>query len=129
LNRGRRTGQLGIWFASILAHRIATHLDAMGVMNKPVKDAVVNPEGGKISRAAAASPQLESGNWYLPHPLLKQWVDAFIAECAAFPAGANDDQVDAWSQGAKRLLHFRAESVPRSSISPRPYGGLYSWMG
>ena len=26
----------------------------------------VNPEGGKISRAAAASPQLESGNWYLP---------------------------------------------------------------
>jgi predicted phage terminase large subunit-like protein len=30
----------------------------------------VNPEGGKISRAAAASPQLESGNWYLPHPQL-----------------------------------------------------------
>jgi len=28
----------------------------------------VNPEGGKVSRAAAASPQLESGNWYLPHP-------------------------------------------------------------
>ena len=24
----------------------------------------VNPEGGKMSRAAAASPQLESGNWY-----------------------------------------------------------------
>ena len=24
----------------------------------------VNPEGGKESRAAAASPQLESGNWY-----------------------------------------------------------------
>jgi predicted phage terminase large subunit-like protein len=59
----------------------------------------VNPEGGKVSRAAAASPQLESGNWYLPHPMLKQWVDGFIAECAAFPAGANDDQVDAWSQG------------------------------
>jgi predicted phage terminase large subunit-like protein len=89
----------------------------------------VNPEGGKISRAAAASPQLESGNWYLPHPLLKQWVDGFIAECAAFPTGANDDQVDAWSQGAKRLLHFRAEAVPRSSVSPRRYGGLYAWMG
>ncbi len=89
----------------------------------------VNPEGGKISRAAAASPQLESGNWYLPHPLLKQWVDGFIAECAAFPAGANDDQVDAWSQGAKRLLHFRAEAIPRSFISPPRYGGLYAWMG
>src|SRR5579863_1526962 len=64
----------------------------------------VNPEGGKISRAAAASPQLESGNWYLPHPKLAPWVDAFINECAAFPAGVNDDQVDAWSQGAKRLM-------------------------
>ena len=69
----------------------------------------VNPEGGKESRAAAASPQLESGNWYLPHPLLKSWVEAFIGKCAAFPNGANDDQVDAWSQGAKRLLRDRAE--------------------
>jgi predicted phage terminase large subunit-like protein len=64
----------------------------------------VNPEGGKVSRAAAASPQLESGNWYLPHPMLARWVEGFIGECAAFPAGAHDDQVDAWSQGAKRLL-------------------------
>jgi predicted phage terminase large subunit-like protein len=55
----------------------------------------VNPEGGKISRAAAASPQLESGNWFLPHPKIAPWVDAFINECAAFPAGVNDDQVDA----------------------------------
>jgi len=65
----------------------------------------VNPEGGKISRAAAASPQLESGNWYLPHPLLARWVEQFIGECAAFPAGAFDDVVDAWSQGANRLLY------------------------
>jgi predicted phage terminase large subunit-like protein len=89
----------------------------------------VNPEGGKVSRAAAASPQLESGNWYLPHPMLKQWVDGFITECAAFPAGANDDQVDAWSQGAKRLLHFRAEVVQPTFISPSRYGGEYAWMG
>lgn len=59
----------------------------------------VDPEGGKISRAAAVSPEVESGNWYLPHPHLYQWVSAFIDECADFPNGANDDQVDAWSQG------------------------------
>jgi predicted phage terminase large subunit-like protein len=70
----------------------------------------VTPEGGKISRAAAATPQLESGNWYLPHPMLAPWVEAFIGECAAFPAGAHDDQVDAWSQGAKRLLAIRCSS-------------------
>jgi predicted phage terminase large subunit-like protein len=67
----------------------------------------VNPEGGKISRAAAASPQLESGNWYLPHPILAPWIEQFIGECGAFPAGAHDDQVDAWSQGAKRLIYVR----------------------
>lgn len=65
----------------------------------------VNPIGGKISRAAAASPMLESGNWYLPHPALADWVDGFIAECAGFPKASHDDQVDAWSQGAARLLN------------------------
>lgn len=89
----------------------------------------VNPEGGKISRAAAASPQLESGNWYLPHPRLAPWVERFIAECAAFPNGAHDDQVDAWSQGAKRLLHHRAKSSEPKYVPepPRAYGPR-DWM-
>jgi predicted phage terminase large subunit-like protein len=89
----------------------------------------VNPEGGKMSRAAAASPQLESGNWYLPHPMLAPWVELFIAECAAFPNGAHDDQVDAWSQGAKRLLHHRAKSPASPYVPPplRDYGPR-AWM-
>lgn len=89
----------------------------------------VNPEGGKVSRAAAASPQLESGNWYLPHPMLKEWAEGFIGECAAFPAGANDDQVDAWSQGAKRLLHVRAEPVVQTLYVPCVNRDEYAWMG
>jgi predicted phage terminase large subunit-like protein len=89
----------------------------------------VNPEGGKVSRAAAASPQLESGNWYLPHPMLAPWVEGFIGECAAFPAGAHDDQVDAWSQGAKRLLSIRAKPRQAAIIYPPTYsGGDRSWM-
>jgi len=80
----------------------------------------VNPEGGKVSSAAAASPQLESGNWYLTHPTLAPWVEAFIAECAAFPAGAHDDQVDAWSQGAKRNLVCTGR-VP-ALLCPRQFG-------
>ncbi len=79
----------------------------------------VNPEGGKVSRAAAASPQLESGNWYLPHPILAPWVEAFIGECAAFPRGAHDDQVDAWSQGAKRLLLNRTRPL-QPAVVVRP---------
>jgi predicted phage terminase large subunit-like protein len=63
----------------------------------------VNPEGGKMSRAAAVSPEVEAGNWYLPHPGIAPWVLDFVEECASFPNGAHDDQVDAWSQGGNYL--------------------------
>lgn len=62
----------------------------------------VNPEGGKVSRAAAASPLVEAGNVYLPHPQFGPWVNDFIEECAAFPTGAHDDQVDAMTQALLR---------------------------
>lgn len=45
------------------------------------------PDGGIIMREAVVLP------------------DHF--DMAAFPIGANDVQVDAWSQGAKRLLTIR----------------------
>ena len=63
----------------------------------------VSPEGGKMSRAAAVSPEVEAGNWYLPHPSIASWVQDFVEECACFPNGAHDDQVDAWSQGGNYL--------------------------
>jgi predicted phage terminase large subunit-like protein len=58
----------------------------------------VNPSGGKIARASAISPLIEAGNVYLPHPQMFPWVNDFIEECASFPAGAHDDQVDAMTQ-------------------------------
>ena len=64
----------------------------------------VNPEGGKVARAAAVSPLVEAGNIYLPHPDCAPWVKDFIEECAAFPNGAHDDQVDAMTQA---LLRWR----------------------
>jgi predicted phage terminase large subunit-like protein len=85
----------------------------------------VNPEGGKISRAAAASPRLESGNWYLPHPQLAPWVDGFINECAAFPGSVNDDQVDAWSQRAKRLMTVIGK---RPAQAAQRHESERSWM-
>jgi predicted phage terminase large subunit-like protein len=63
----------------------------------------VNPEGGKIARASAISPQVEAGNVYLPHPALAPWVEAFLEECAGFPHAAHDDQVDAMTQALNRL--------------------------
>ncbi len=62
----------------------------------------MTPEGGKMARAAAVSPQIEAGNVHLPHPQVAPWVTGFIEECAALPNGANDDQVDAATQAMLR---------------------------
>lgn len=58
----------------------------------------VKPEGGKVSRVNAIAGLVEAGNVYLPYPSIAPWVADFIEECAAFPAGAHDDEVDAMSQ-------------------------------
>jgi predicted phage terminase large subunit-like protein len=71
----------------------------------------VNPEGGKVARAMAVSPLIEAGNVYLPHPLYAPWVNDFIEECAAFPNGAHDDQVDAMTQAL-----LRWNMIPRQPV-------------
>lgn len=63
----------------------------------------VQPEGSKEARAHAASPWIEAGNVWLPDPEEAPWVHDFIEECAAFPVGRHDDQVDAMSQAIIRL--------------------------
>lgn len=62
----------------------------------------VNPRGGKISRAYAVQPEVESGNVYLPHPRLYPWVSGFIESCAGFPNMTHDDDVDAFTQALIR---------------------------
>lgn len=67
----------------------------------------VEPDGGKEARAQAAQPVIAGGGVYVPHPEHAvypdgrrgaPWVPGFLAECASFPRGANDDQVDAMTQ-------------------------------
>lgn len=64
----------------------------------------VEPNGDKIARASAISPLATAGNLWLPSTELARWVEDFIEECAIFPSGKNDDQVDAASQGVARLF-------------------------
>lgn len=56
----------------------------------------IKPEGGKESRAHAASPTIEAGNVFLPEGA--PWAEELIEESAAFPNGAHDDMVDALTQ-------------------------------
>jgi predicted phage terminase large subunit-like protein len=85
----------------------------------------VKPEGGKEARAHAASPQIEAGNVYLPAaqiPAPPGYVatatDELVEECAAFPNGAHDDQVDALTQALIRLA-----GGPPAEYKPPHTGG------
>lgn len=69
----------------------------------------INADRDKVVRAEAITPQLEAGNIHLPGAANNEgtgcdpartpaWVQELITECAGFPTGANDDQVDMVTQ-------------------------------
>lgn len=68
------------------------------LQNDGLRDIVdgLNPAGDKIGRMAGQSPKLEQGQVRLPVTAI--WRDCYISECAAFPNGKHDDQVDSTSQ-------------------------------
>jgi predicted phage terminase large subunit-like protein len=78
---------------------------------------LVNPEGGKVARANAIAPEIESGNVFLPSPKIAPWINAFIDECTVFPNGANDDQVDCMTQALLRLAKKK-----HTGTLPKPRG-------
>jgi predicted phage terminase large subunit-like protein len=59
----------------------------------------------KEARAEGVSPMVEARRVFLPEGA--SWVDDFIEEHAAFPAGTHDDQVDTTSMAIARLGRFR----------------------
>lgn len=63
----------------------------------------VNPEGSKTARAHAMTGEWEAGNFLFPDPSEEPWVEGLVNEIMDFPAGANDDQVDAMTQAARDL--------------------------
>lgn len=77
----------------------------------------VEPEGGKVSRAYAAQPEVEAGNVFLPHPALYGWVEGFVGSCAAFPNAANDDDVDAFTQAIIRWQGVTGVTAAAAQVS------------
>lgn len=72
----------------------------------------VDPKNSKIARVSACSPDIESGNVFIPSPEIAPWVTEFVEEWAAFPKGVNDDQVDGGSQALNRLVNHIFVSKP-----------------
>lgn len=63
----------------------------------------IEPDGSKLARAHAVTSYWEAGNVWLPHDDIAAWVKDLVAELTAFPASANDDQVDALTQALRQL--------------------------
>src|SRR5713101_2572692 len=70
----------------------------------------VNPEGGKESRAYAASADCEAGNVFLPEDA--PWLSEFLHVHTNFPAVKHDDWVDA----ATQFLNWRRTRVFRYGL-------------
>lgn len=71
---------------------------------------LVSPKGGKLGRAWAAQPILARPTGkpprpglYIPHPSVYPWVGPFKKQAESFPRAANDDMVDALTQGINAL--------------------------
>ena len=63
----------------------------------------VNPQGGKVARVNAVSSAIESGHVYLPQGA--PWLEEYLEQWTAFPAGKHDDMVDSSTQALHRLLY------------------------
>lgn len=72
----------------------------------PIREVRVDRD--KVSRARLPAARAESGKMFvLPMP----WAGAFIDECAAFPTGAHDDQVDALSGACAIAAQYVRTSI------------------
>jgi predicted phage terminase large subunit-like protein len=65
----------------------------------------INPRTSKEARARAITPEVESGNVFLPYPgdPGNDWVMDLTSELRNFPFDAHDDQVDAMTQALTEL--------------------------
>lgn len=65
----------------------------------------VNPRTSKEARARAITPEVESGNVFLPHPSDpgNEWVVDLMNELRNFPHDVHDDQVDTLTQALSEL--------------------------
>jgi len=82
----------------------------------------VTPRGGKVARVHAVAPAIEAGHVYLPERAA--WVEEYLDQWTAFPAGAHDDMVDSSSQALSWLLNANGTAEEEKPEEER--GDLWS---
>ena len=77
----------------------------------------VEPRGGKTARVHAVSPAIESGHVLLPRSA--PWLEEYLEQWSAFPAGKHDDMVDSSTQALSYLFtRSGAVATPREEEHP-----------
>lgn len=78
----------------------------------------------KDARLSAISHLIEAKNVYLPRPEVAPWITEFVEECAVYPNGSNDDQLDAMVHA---LTYFQPQAwgvirtaMKEAKIGPPP---------
>lgn len=56
----------------------------------------IEPQGGKIARIFAVSPEWQARDWYVDRNAA--WAEPFVQQITMFPTAANDDMADMMSQ-------------------------------
>lgn len=79
-----------------------------GLIGIPAKES-------KESRMFSVSPYIESGNAWLPSPLLCPWINDWVEELSMFPNAAYNDRADCCSHA---LMQGRKRFGAMSSIAP-----------
>lgn len=107
----------GIGHSNTHQHLIEDKANGPAIIDS-LRDAIsglkpVNPRGSKEARARAVTPEVESGNVYLPDPRMPgfEWVRELVEEARMFPTGAHDDQVDAMTQALDELREQGVGSI------------------
>lgn len=115
----------------------------LGISEKDFPSVVaVEPEGGKYSRAQTASVYQREGRCYIPcekdaHLLSSEgdfdweekglsYTNCYKQELGTFPYAANDDLVDAFSQGIKKNIGLLS-GLEKGEIKPVRFARYSNW--
>lgn len=103
----------------VLIEEAANGAGVIAVLKRDGDSKVIgyNPgkDGSKEARASVAAVSWEAGDCWVPEPEHAPWLADFIEEHVTFPAGANDDQVDADSQ--IQIRWDGEEATQKSTVS------------
>jgi predicted phage terminase large subunit-like protein len=83
----------------ILVEDVGTSIPVVDYLKRHTRMPIIPIKPGskdKASRVQSISALIEAGRVWLP--AMAPWADSFISECATFPGGSHDDQVDQMSQ-------------------------------